>query len=106
MSIDPFPDDPVVAEVAVPPTRLASVLRGRPRWRAALGVGVAWVPVADAEDLVALRRAASEVGGIAPVVRGAGGLGSSPIAAPAIERRLKDAFDPAGILNRRQLLWA
>jgi glycolate oxidase FAD binding subunit len=96
--IEPFPDAPIVAEVAVPPSRLATVLRDRPRWRAAVGVGVAWVPVADAEDLAALRRAASEVGGIAPVVRGPGGLGPSPIAAPAIERRLKDAFDPAGIL--------
>ena len=24
----------------------------------------------------------------------------------AIMRRMRDAFDPAGILNRRQLLWA
>ena len=37
-------------------------------------------------------------GGIAPVVRGPGGLGDAPVAAPQVQRRLKEAFDPNGVL--------
>jgi FAD/FMN-containing dehydrogenase len=35
---------------------------------------------------------------VAPVIRGTGGLGDATIPALAVQRRLKDAFDPAGIL--------
>jgi glycolate oxidase FAD binding subunit len=41
---------------------------------------------------------AAAAGGGAPVIGGAGGRGDTTIPAPAIQRRLKDAFDPAGIL--------
>jgi glycolate oxidase FAD binding subunit len=65
---------PVVVEVAVAPSRLDAVLAGETDWRALMGVG------------------------IAPVIRGPGGLGDAPLPALDVHRRLKAAFDPAGIL--------
>ena len=90
---------PIVAEVAVPPSRLDAVLEGEDDWRALLGVGIAWVGfLDDGERLAALRKRVAEAGGIAPVIRGPGGLGDAPVAAIEVHRRLKAAFDPAGIL--------
>jgi glycolate oxidase FAD binding subunit len=90
---------PVVAEVAVAPSRLHAVLADETDWRALMGVGVAWVGLPDGGDrLASLRIRATEVGGIAPVIRGPGGLGDVPVAALDVHRRLKAAFDPAGIL--------
>ena len=90
---------PVVVEVAVPPSRLEAVLGGELDWRALMGVGIAWVGLPDdGERLVSLRRRVAEAGGIAPVIHGPGGLGDAPVAAPEVHRRLKAAFDPAGIL--------
>ena len=63
-----------------------------------MGVGIAWVGLADDERLAALRARVTEAGGIAPVIRGPGGLGNAPVAALEVHRRLKAAFDPAGIL--------
>ena len=69
-----FPDAPIVAEAAVPPSRLEALLEGVDRYRAVLGVGL---------RLGALRRrgiardasqAGAELGGSAPVVLGEGGL--------------------------------
>jgi glycolate oxidase FAD binding subunit len=45
-----------------------------------------------------IRGRAAALGGIAPVIRGPGGLGPSPVAGVEIHRRLKAAFDPAGVL--------
>jgi glycolate oxidase FAD binding subunit len=90
---------PVVAEVAVAPSRLEAVLDGEGGWRVLMGVGIAWVGLPDdRERLAALRRRVSDAGGIAPVIRGPGGLGDTPVPAPEVHRRLKAAFDPAGIL--------
>jgi len=90
---------PVVAEVAVAPSRLEAVLDGEDDWRALMGVGIAWVGLPDdRERLAALRRRVADAGGIAPVIRGPGGLGDTPVPAPEVHRRLKAAFDPAGIL--------
>jgi len=89
---------PIVAEVAVPPSRLDAVLDGEDDWRALMGVGIAWVGLRDATGLQSLRRRVAEAGGIAPVIRGPGGLGDAPVAALEVHRRLKVAFDPAGIL--------
>ena len=91
--------EPVVAEVAVAPSKLAAVLAGEPSFRALVGVGIAWVGLPDdAERLIALRRRVAEAGGIGPVIRGPGGLGDAPVAALEVHRRLKTAFDPANIL--------
>lgn len=100
----PFPSEtpwdtmPVVAEVAVPPSRLDDVVTGE-AWGALAGVGIAWIGLRSEDgDLSALRERASAVGGIAPVVRGPGGLGDHAVPAPEVHRRLKTAFDPNGVL--------
>ena len=89
---------PIVAEVAVVPSQLDAVLGGEEEWRALMGVGIAWVGLPDEGRLASLRRRVAEAGGIAPVIRGPGGLGDAPVAALDGHRRLKQAFDPAGIL--------
>lgn len=90
---------PVVAEVAVAPSKLDGVVDGETDWRALIGVGIAWVGLPhDGERLAALRRRVAEAGGIAPVIRGPGGLGDVPVPALDVHRRIKAAFDPAGIL--------
>jgi glycolate oxidase FAD binding subunit len=69
---------PTVVEVAVLPSRLEAVLDGETMWRALMGVGIAWVGLPDdGAHLVSLRRR---------------------VAALEVHRRLKAAFDPAGIL--------
>ena len=88
-----------MVEVAVPPSKLEAVLDGETDWRALMGVGIAWVGSPDADErLTALRGRVAEAGGIAPVIRGPGGLGDAPVPALEVHRRLKAAFDPAGIL--------
>ena len=88
-----------VIEVAVPPSKLEAVLDGETDWRALMGVGIAWVGSPDADErLTALRGRVAEAGGIAPVIRGPGDLGDAPVPALEVHRRLKAAFDPAGIL--------
>jgi glycolate oxidase FAD binding subunit len=90
---------PVVAEIAVAPSKLDAVLDGETDWRALMGVGIAWVGLPDDGDrLAALRRRVAEAEGIAPVIRGPGGLGDAPLPALDVHRRLKAAFDPTGIL--------
>ncbi len=97
-STKPWDAMPVVAEVAVPPSRLGEVVVGD-AWGALAGVGIAWVGLENANgDLQHLRERARAAGGIAPVVRGPGGLGDEAIAAVEVHRRLKDAFDPNGVL--------
>jgi glycolate oxidase FAD binding subunit len=93
-----FPDTPIVAEAAVTPSRLASLLRGAPGYRAMIGVGFAWVPFPDEGSLGAFRERVAELGGVAPVIRGAGGLGWGPGPAPDVQGRIRSALDPAGIL--------
>ena len=88
-----------VVEVAVPPSKLEAVLEEEPNWRALMGVGIAWVGLPDpGERLTALRERVAEAGGIAPVIRGPGGLGDAPVPALEVHQRLKAAFDPARIL--------
>jgi glycolate oxidase FAD binding subunit len=90
---------PVVVEVAVPPSKFEAVLGDETDWRALMGVGIAWVGLPEANDrLAALRGRVADAGGIAPVIRGPGGLGVAPVPALDVHRRLKAAFDPAGIL--------
>ncbi|HSJ49987.1 MAG TPA: FAD-binding oxidoreductase [Actinomycetota bacterium] len=101
-SARPWAGAGVVAEVAVPPSRLDDVFKAEPAlaaWGALAGVGIAWVGLENADGpLTELRARAAAAGGIAPVVHGPGGLGNAPIAAEDVQRRLKAAFDPNGVL--------
>ena len=63
-----------------------------------IGVGIAWVPLEDDEALTGFRARAAEIGGIAPVIRGPGGLGEPAAPAAEVQRRIRAAMDPAGIL--------
>jgi FAD/FMN-containing dehydrogenase len=98
-SITAWAGSPVVVEAAVPPSRIDELVGAAgDAWGALLGVGVVWVGLPDADRaLDTLRRKANELGGIAPVIRGVGGLGYE-LPAPEVHARLKQAFDPAGIL--------
>jgi glycolate oxidase FAD binding subunit len=97
-SYRPWEAMPVVAEAAVPASRLDAAVVGD-AWGALVGVGLAWVGLGSADgELDRLRDHVREVGGIAPVVRGPGGLGDATVAAPDVQRRLKQAFDPNGVL--------
>jgi glycolate dehydrogenase FAD-binding subunit len=94
----PWHDSPVVAEVAVPPSRLGAAVSGD-AWDALAGVGLAWVGLGTANgDLGALRERVHALGGIAPAIKGPGGLGSPSIPAERVQRRLKEAFDPNAVL--------
>ncbi len=94
----PRGDSPSLAEVSVPPTRLAGALERSEGWRALMGVGRAWVPVASGRELESLRRRVAQLGGIAPVIHGEGGLGEAPAIALEVQRRIKHAMDPADVL--------
>jgi glycolate oxidase FAD binding subunit len=93
-----LPEGRTVVEAAVPPSRLPAMIDGAADWRAVAGVGVAWIGVGDDDQLADVRGRATELGGIAPAVRGPGGLGPTSVAAPAVHTAMKRAFDPAGIL--------
>jgi glycolate oxidase FAD binding subunit len=93
-----WPGAPIVVEAAVPPSRLGGMVSSASAWTALAGVGLAWIGAADEDGLAAIRETATALGGIAPVVRGPGGLGDTPPAALEVQRRLKASFDPAGIL--------
>ena len=92
-----FPDAPIVAQAAVVPSRLAGG-SSSPRYRALLGVGYAWIPCDDEAALGRVRERVASLGGIAPLVGGAGGLGTTDAVSAALGARLKAAFDPANIL--------
>ncbi len=97
----PWDDEPIVVEAAVPPSKLPELVAAAGGiWGALVGVGVAWCGLERADgSLGALRERAAALGGIAPVVRGPGGLGNVAPAALEIHRRLKASFDPAGVLS-------
>ncbi|GBC87059.1 putative FAD-linked oxidoreductase [bacterium HR12] len=96
----PWLERPVVVEAAVPPSRLGALLEAASGpFGALVGVGICWVGLDDPDgELRALRERAAALGGIAPVVRGPGVLGDAPLPALDVQRRLKAAFDPAGVL--------
>jgi glycolate dehydrogenase FAD-binding subunit len=104
----PWEASPVVAEAAVPPSRLAELLSPPfpdplgphlGSWGALLGVGIGWVGLSSSDgELGALRARANALGGIAPVIKGPGGLGTDVPPGLDVHRRLKASLDPAGVL--------
>lgn len=93
-----WPDDGTIVEAALAPSKLGPTLAGIKVYSALAGVGLAWVAASTDEGLVAIRAKVEAAGGIAPAIRGPGGLGGTPPAAPEVHRRLRASFDPAGIL--------
>jgi glycolate oxidase FAD binding subunit len=93
-----WPDAGTIVEVATTPSRLAEVVAGSTTYAALPGVGIAWISVPGPEELAAVRARADVADGIAPAIRGPGGLGDAPVPAPEVQRRLRSTFDPAGIL--------
>jgi glycolate dehydrogenase FAD-binding subunit len=93
-----FPDAPIVVRAAVPPSRLPVLVGGLEDYRALLGVGFAWIPCADAEEVATVRSRAHELGGTAPVVRGTGDRDTAVLPLLEVQRRIKAAFDPAAVL--------
>jgi FAD/FMN-containing dehydrogenase len=85
-STEPWFDGPVVVEVAAPPSRLEIATTGE-AWELS-GVGLAWVGLGSADgELETLRERVRAAGGIAPVVKGPGGLGDEPVPAPEVHVR-------------------
>ena len=93
------------ARVAAPREKLRSVVDGLASWWASPGVGVAYWTPPDAASAKELREKAEAVGGsltmlAAPdeFMREVGAWGTPPTTLD-IQKRLKNAFDPDGILN-------
>ena len=91
-------DGTTILEASVPPSRLDALVEGWSGWSALVGVGIAWMAAHSLEEIAAIRERAAELGGIAPAVHGPGGLGDATVPGLEIHRRLKAAFDPAGVL--------
>lgn len=99
----------IVVEAAVPPSRIGELVEGLHGWQALVGVGIVWFRLgalpemtvhADGvtERLAEIRARARRLGGIAPAIRGPGGLGDDPVPALEVHQRLKASFDPNGVL--------
>jgi glycolate oxidase FAD binding subunit len=101
----PFPREPwwtwpaggTVIEASVRPSVLDRVIGGHAH-AALAGVGLAWILAESTDELTEVRRRVAEAGGVAPAVRGPGGLGGPPPGGLAVHRRLRAAFDPAHVL--------
>jgi glycolate oxidase FAD binding subunit len=93
-----WPDGGTTAEVAVAPSRLPEAVGDATRFGALAGIGLGWIHVGSPDELEALRRRVGDLEGIAPAIRGPGGLGEAAPAAPDVQERLRRAFDPAGVL--------
>jgi glycolate oxidase FAD binding subunit len=99
-------DFEIVVEAAVPPSRVSKLVDGLDDWQALVGVGIVWFRLgaqpetmdAAVEQLAEIRARARGLGGIAPVIRGQGGLGDDTVPALEVHQRLKESFDPNGVL--------
>jgi glycolate oxidase FAD binding subunit len=102
----PFPSAPwwtwpvngTIVEAALVPSKLGPALAGLEEYSALATVGLAWIAASTDEVLAEIRAKIERAGGIAPAIRGPGGLGAAAIAAPDVHRRLRASFDPADIL--------
>jgi glycolate oxidase FAD binding subunit len=100
----PWLDQAVTVEAAVAPSSLIELTHAvLAPWGALAGVGLVWAGLPSAgEPLDELRALVAALGGIAPVTKGSGGLGPGGpkpgSEAWAIQRRIKVAFDPRGVL--------
>jgi len=111
---DPAPvfGAPAIAEAAVPPAALprfaGALATTGAAFQAHLGVGICTVAIETVAQLDDVRARAIEVGGHAVILDAPDALREDPWGPPpaglAIMRRLKAAFDPAGVLNRGQFL--
>jgi glycolate oxidase FAD binding subunit len=109
----PEPDGRGLLEAGVPPPRLGALAARLEEaglgYEARMGVGTCLVAVASADDVARVRAWALELGGHAQVVDGPDDLRADPWGPPPpgveLMRRLRRAFDPAGVLNRGMLLW-
>jgi glycolate oxidase FAD binding subunit len=113
MTAGPAPPEPTgsgLLDIGVPPVALPTVVadleqRGLP-YVAEFGVGVCRVAISSSADRDTLRALAHAHAGHAVVIDGTDDVRSDPWGEPppglAIMRRIKQAFDPAGILNPGQ----
>ena len=78
------------------------------------GGGLVWVamPIADEPDAAAIRRAVAQVGGHATLIRAPAAVRAAAevfpteeSAARALGKRVKESFDPKGVLNPGRM-WA
>jgi glycolate oxidase FAD binding subunit len=103
-----------IVEAGVSPPRLADLVRDLEAMgldhEARMGVGTCLVGVGSADEVDAVRARALALGGHASVVDGDAALRADPWGPPPaglhLMRRMRDAFDPAGVLNPGMLLWA
>jgi glycolate oxidase FAD binding subunit len=93
-----FPDAPILVQAAVVPSRFEPLLEGTDRYRTLMGVGFAWIPCDDKQTVTRLRERAATLGGLALVARGTSDPTDPDAPLPAIQQRIKAAFDPAGVL--------
>jgi len=111
------PADPAghgLVEAGVSPARLGALARHLEeaglRYEAWMGVGICRVAVTSADDVARVRSQALALGGHATVVDGPDDLRADPWGPepPGVHlmKRLRDRFDPAGILNPGMLVWA
>lgn len=103
----PWLDATVTVEAAVVPSALPELVGAVPAgapWGMLVGTGIMWAGLPSAADgrLEEFRAAVTRLGGVAPVIRGPGGLGPGGpppgSAAWEIQRRIKVALDPRGVL--------
>ena len=110
----PEPRGEGAVEVGVSPALLGELARGLERdglaYEAQMGVGICRVAVPSAEAVASVRARAAALGGHAVVTDGPDALRADPWGPPPpgvhLMKRLRRAFDPAGVLNAQMLVWS
>ena len=91
-------DAGTIVEAAVAPARLPRCCLRLPCIAALVGVGSRGSPSDDDTELSESGAIVASAGGVAPAIRGPGGLGGTALPGAAVHHRLAAAFDPAGVL--------